>query len=129
MSTPPDAPLADPREAKLPVWAQIQLREMRRLVSQWERYAIDARLETRPEETDTVVDDYSQHPIGLPKGEPVKFRRIERAGRREEYITARMLNGPTNRGWVCIQGADVLEILPQSGNTILVRSKPWVSSV
>ncbi len=123
--TPNPLPDPDPREKKLPLYAQELLRSCRERVAQWEAYAVKARLDTNPDETDTIIDDYSDHPIGLPRGEAVKFRQPGDRHRRA-YITARMQSASRSEeaGWVLIQAGDMIEVRPQSGNTILVRQVP-----
>jgi hypothetical protein len=64
----------DPREGKLPQWAQRKLADSRRAVQFATEQAQEARLATKPSETDTVVDRYADIPIGLPKGCRVRYR-------------------------------------------------------
>jgi hypothetical protein len=64
----------DPREGRLPAWAQRKLDSARHLVRVAQEQAEAARLATKPDETDTIVDRYADIPIGLPKGCRVRYR-------------------------------------------------------
>ena len=66
-------PPPDPREQTLPKWAQQQLDDLRTAATEAQRRAEEARLATRPDDTDTVLDRYDATPIGLPKGSLVYF--------------------------------------------------------
>ncbi|WP_367135863.1 hypothetical protein [Saccharothrix sp. HUAS TT1] len=72
---------ADPREEKLPRWARNKMEGLRRAVSlaaldvvAADQRADEARLATRPEDSDAVLDPYAEIPIGLGTGRRVRFR-------------------------------------------------------
>ncbi|MDG4825994.1 hypothetical protein O7635_29445 [Asanoa sp. WMMD1127] len=71
----------DPREERLPKWARDRMAYYRRLATTAEArvnaakaYAEGARDGTKPGETDTVLDPYDPHPIGLKPGTRVRFK-------------------------------------------------------
>lgn len=66
-------PAEDPREDKLPVWAQDRLRRLRRLAQEAQEVARDARLETDPEGSHAVLDVHGEVPVGLGKDPEVTF--------------------------------------------------------
>lgn len=109
-----DPPMvADPREAGLPKWAQAKLAEARRRVEMAERVARDARLATRPEESDAVLDQYGDVPVGLGKAPEVTFRL---AGK--ETVTVRQRRGEP--GVLEVSGSSSLAIRPQVSNVVTV---------
>ncbi|ONI83463.1 hypothetical protein ALI22I_33720 [Saccharothrix sp. ALI-22-I] len=72
---------ADSREEKLPRWARDRMERLRRAVRNAafdvlaaDQRADEARLTTRPEESDAVLNPYADVPIGLGKGQRVRFR-------------------------------------------------------
>lgn len=62
----------DPREAKLPRWAQDELDQLRRALRDADLKAEAARLATRPDDTNTTVER-RDGTIGLPNGAKVSF--------------------------------------------------------
>lgn len=69
----PTIPPPDPREGKLPVWAQGLIAECRQAAQEWRGLNEAARLATKPDKTDTIIDQYAELPIGLPVGAEVTF--------------------------------------------------------
>lgn len=67
-------PPADPREDKLPVWAQDRMNRLRRLALEAQAAAGDARLATDPEGSHAVMDRWGEVPVGLGKDPEVTFR-------------------------------------------------------
>jgi hypothetical protein len=121
--TPDKGPAPDPREENLPLYAQKLLEGYRRSIERWEAYAIAARLETKPSETDTIMSQYSDHEIGLPRGETITFRQPTSALHgREEYVDARM----GRDGWTQVSCGGRLEIHAEATNCIRVRQVPHV---
>lgn len=66
-------PAADPREDKLAVWAQDRLNRLRRIATEAQEAARDARLATKPEESHAVLDVHGEIPVGLGKDPEVTF--------------------------------------------------------
>jgi len=65
----------DPREAKLPAWAQATITRLRSSVSSEQVRANAARLDNGPETSNTMIDYYDREgvPIYLPDSERVRF--------------------------------------------------------
>lgn len=104
----------DPREQLLPRWAQEALTRLRRRVEDAERRAHEARLATRPDETNTLIHLYDAVPIGLPEGETVYFR--TGAPEADEYVAVYVSGNVVE-----ISGFKPISVEPGSSNSITVR--------
>ena len=123
-------PPPDPREAKLPRWAQDHLATMRRQVEAARRAEDAARLATSPDESDTLLDRYAESdiPIGLGVGISVHFLFGEVGDRRAPAIQARLhrpvgRHGPLPVYLELIGISGGITVSPQSGNVIRVRDE------
>lgn len=106
--------MPDPaKEARLPKWAQEELRSLRARLDAAEDERDDLREGVfGPADTDTHADPYGSTPISLPKGEVVQYRigygpkDIVRARVHDEglYINA---DGP-------------IVVIPEAANTVLI---------
>jgi hypothetical protein len=105
---------APERLANLPVWAQDYIHTLERKLKDAEKSELAARLATHPEDTDTVIDRYNEVPIGLPKGQFVRFQAHNLGG----WVDVKTED---RGGWVKVMGHRTLEVQPQSSNVVLVR--------
>lgn len=98
----------DPREERLPKWAQADMRALRRMVEHAERVAEEARLATKPDETHVVINPY-QDTIGLPERESVRF-----------FIEAphRWIDVQWRGEYVEIMGSSALTLTGQASNVM-----------
>lgn len=110
------ASAADPREERLAKWARDLIDDLRRKVEDAEREAEEARLATRPDETDTVIQPYDDIPIGLPKGERVRFR-LGPPGDLRHYLEVRVADDFT----VEVMAGASLRVYPRASNVILLQ--------
>ncbi len=121
----------DPREEKLPRWAQESLKSLRAQVVAANKARDDARQEHGPTDSDTILDPYHPAgPIGLPKGERVRFV----LGQADEGIVDRLwvdaqIERQTYRDgqtqvWLQLMGGDGISVSPQSSNVIRVTIDP-----
>lgn len=108
--------MSDPREARLPKWAQDQLRSLRMHLESANRRI--AELNGEPGNTNTFVSDYIHGDSALPNGAKVMFR----------------LDSGYNGQVMCyleddaltIQGHDGINVIPQASNSIRIeRRKRW----
>ena len=107
--------LPDPREARLPVWAQGLIGRLRREVEDERRRADEARGSGGPEDTDTVIDPYDDVPIRLPKGERVRFL----VGRDHyEWIDCQVLHHATLGRVVQVMAGTSLVVHPSVTNVV-----------
>jgi hypothetical protein len=104
----------DPREERLPKWAQDALAHARRTAADALREREEARLATNPDETDTLVDPYGKPPIGLPKGERVRFLT---GGSDRDWIDVRV----DRDGYLKVMGETRLVIYAQASNVVFMR--------
>lgn len=111
----------DPREAKLPRYAQETLAELRLELDRERRRADEARLETQPG-SDTFVSFFDREPVGLGNGTPVRFVLAEDRNPDQSwhYIDARVTR-TDGRPVLQLMGGHGLTICPQATNVIDVR--------
>ena len=116
----------DPREGKLPVWAQKALADLRRELERAIAHADETRLATKPDETDTVVYRYSDEPIGLDPGATVEFRlggptptpdRFH-----DNYLHAHVVTDKWGTRLEISSGRMALQVSPKSGNSIVITT-------
>lgn len=100
----------DPREARLPKWAQEELRALRRKLEVAEQEA--EQLRGNVGETNVHVQNYTSHDQPLPKGARVRFRVGERF---DQYVTV-SIEG--ERVW--LHGGRFLTIHPHVSNAFAV---------
>lgn len=106
-------PEPDPREDKLPVWAQDRLTRLRRLAREAQEVARDARLGTKPEESHAVLDAYGEVPVGLGKDPEVTFR-LEGG----ESVTVRRRR--TDPRLLEVSGSRAITLRPRVANVVEV---------
>ncbi|MCX2949901.1 hypothetical protein [Lentzea sp. NEAU-D7] len=113
----------DPREDRLPRWVQVKLERLRdsariaaREVEYADRRAAEARLDTRPEESDAILVAASDEiPIGLGKEPRIRFRANAEDGL---YVEVWLENDV-----VWVRGPWGLVVHPYSGNVIKLTSQ------
>lgn len=110
----------DPRETKLPIWAQKELARLRRKVEDAERRATEARLSNGPEDSDTLLDPYDETPIRLPRGTKVRFV----LGKSYDYVDVQILRRREEGPYVELMGQQQLVIRPQVSNVVRVQIDP-----
>lgn len=109
------APLAtDEREAKLPVWAQELVKDLRRIATNATRERDEARLATNPYSSDAILQPYAEVPIGLGAEPNVRFKLALK-----EYVDVRLMDSPMRVLYVA--GSDQIAIRPRSGNTATIE--------
>lgn len=108
---------ADPREAKLPRWAQDRLQRLRNRALRETAYADAALLDTDPEGSSAVMHPYEKIPVGLGKHAEVRFKLGPHATR--DYIDVRVGRG-YDEGKLLLHAGDGLLIEPQSSNYLKV---------
>ncbi|WP_333731740.1 DUF7239 family protein [Streptomyces sp. IBSBF 3010] len=102
--------MADPREARLPKWAQEELKALRVKLDREMRH--NAALRADVGETNTCVENYTSNDQPLPKDARVKYKMGERY---DEYIAVHIED---NRLW--IHGGRFLVIHPHVSNAFYV---------
>ncbi|MEV0267700.1 hypothetical protein AB0H43_02905 [Hamadaea sp. NPDC050747] len=105
----------DPREGKLPKWAQDLLADLRRKVEDAETRAEEARYATDPEGSDAVLYPHADVPVGLGDHAQVRFKL---GPRKHDYADLRV-----ERGALLVSGGQYLSIEPASGNLARVRTR------
>lgn len=113
----------DPREEKLPRWAQDTLKSLRRQVEVQKMRADDARKAGGPDDTDTIVDPYDATPIRLRKGEQVRFL----VGPEEYQWIDCSVQKRGNGMVVRALSGDSLIIYPSTSNVAYLRAAHWTS--
>jgi len=118
----PRIPDADPREAKLPVWAQQMIADYRRITTDAVTFAQAAQLKTNPNGSSILLDPHSGSEAAIGLDDPA----IGRAWRRE--IGFRVpAKGYPNGGLICVQllrDGDGIEVRGDSALSI----EPWVTN-
>ncbi len=104
----------DEREQRLPKWAQEKLTDARRRVRDANELAQAARLATKPDETDTLIDPWGDS-IGLPKGERVRFLLADDDNLRE-WVDVRVKDGVLE-----LMGGGSLVLRPQVTNVVHIK--------
>jgi hypothetical protein len=110
---------ADEREERLPRWVRDRMESLRRAVRNAaldvmaaDQRAEEARLATRPEESEAVLNPYTDVPIGLGKDPRVRFRpNAPDGGHIDVWI---------EHDVVRVMGPWQINVQPQSGNVIRV---------
>lgn len=107
--------MRDPREEKLPRWAQQELDRLRRKVADAERLAEEARLATKPEESDAILYPYDEVPVGLGRA----LVRFLLGG--DAYVDARVVHGSLE----LMTDAPGVLVRPRAANVVLVKPGRW----
>lgn len=102
-----------PREGKLPIWAQDTIRHLRLKVEQAEAAAAAAALGTKPEESSVIIEKHDRAAIGLGH-ETITFKLGEHWTRN---VQARVENGPEGKR-VVIQGGTGITVRPRAANSV-----------
>lgn len=111
----------DSRELMLPKWAQQTINSLRRRVEDADRRAEDARLATKPEETDTIVGHrIADGVIGLRRGATVTF--LPHPGADE--MDWRAIQVRTFEGGIQIHGMTNISVSPVSANGVEIKAVP-----
>lgn len=101
------------KEGKLPKWAKNYIGSLRTALASAIAHAEGARLATKPDDTDTLIDYYSDVPIGLPPGERVRFLvGDELLGKHRDWIDVRVTGSVVD-----VMASRGLAILPGASNT------------
>lgn len=111
--TPPIEP--DLREEKLPRWARELLGNMRSRVERAERTAEAARLNTDPDQSDTVIYRYGDEPVGLGMGPCIEFRLGPNSRDYVHCYVERDKRGTRLHLW-----GDTIRIAPKSSNAVQI---------
>jgi hypothetical protein len=101
--------------AKLPKWAQKKVDWLLLRVREAEREAEEARLATEPSLSNTLFKPYADIPIGLGKGETVRF--MLAGDRRENYVDCRV----DEFGRLQLNGHRTIHIIPQASNAAKIQ--------
>lgn len=114
----------DPREAKLPAWAQQQLTNLRR-VAQTLRVDLDRALDASgPEDSDVVINPYGNIRLGTgPQGlgeRPDVRMFLKGVDKGRAYLDARVED--ERRQWIRVTGSDRLIILSESSNVVRIST-------
>ena len=110
---------ADPREAKLPVWARKHIETLRRRAEDAEIDRDAALLATDPAGSDTVLDAYAAIPIGLGKGTIVRFRLGDE--NRMEWADVHVVRETGGHRRLQIMAGTSIHIEPRATNVIHVE--------
>ena len=116
----------DPREEKLPKWAQEKLSSLRQKVKET-RHALNQELYSgiSPDEPSVGVgmDVETSHPAKLyPKHERVKFRFGKGIG---NYIECNMVNDIHFGKRLVVRGGDMVTIHPEASNTVSIKMERY----
>lgn len=119
MTTPATTP--DPREDKLPVWAQRGLDQLRRALRDAESVRDDAVHATSPETSDAVQRTSRMHDtfVGLGAGLNGQVTYLLDGPGRFEH-GSRQVTVRQQHSLLYVMGSELLTVHPQSGNTILL---------
>lgn len=107
----------DPREEKLPVWAKTLLVNMRQRVENAESRAEEARLATDPAGSDTLIHFYDDVPIGLGRGERVRFL-PGGPGDQLAWVNVRVRRS----GDIEVMASHMLTVRPEATNVVAVQA-------
>ncbi len=117
----------DPREDRLPVWAQTKLEALRRVtqgsLTNLNRYL----LETAPEESDAVLDPYgNMHlgtgPRGLGERCDVRFPFLHRFGGKAGRTAIDLRISSNFPDWLQVRGGERLRVEFDASNTLRVQT-------
>lgn len=106
-----------PREGKLPIWAQEIIRGLRMKLSDAEAAAQMALMATKPEDSVVIIERMDRSHVGL-GSETITFKLGDHWTR---SINARVENGPEGRRLV-IRGNTGITIKPSAANSIEIFS-------
>lgn len=110
--------MPDPREERLPKWAQQEIDKLRRDLKYAER-----KLGTGPGNSNTFTDPHAdvQRPLG--KSPTVRFWFTEdREHNHSHYIDVRIVDDGPRDPYLQVMAGHTLGITPQSSNVIRVRN-------
>lgn len=99
------------REARLPSWARQLIGSLRLLVTRLESERDAARFATNPDESDTLIDFYTDPPVGIGRGTAVRFR----LDREREYVDVRNVDGE-----VRVSSGDRLVLRLEASNVLRI---------
>jgi hypothetical protein len=105
----------DPREPKLPKWAQSELSSLRMAVRSLE-VALEEAKGNVPD-ADTFVLDYFRGNRPLPKGARIGFQLLPE----EESWRRTQIQCYLEHGWLQVQGDESLHIQPRASNLVQIR--------
>lgn len=112
---------ADPREERLPKWAQDKLRDLRRHAGEQEEVARRAVFGTDPAKSTALLNPLAGHGgIGLGENCVVRFRQGVKPGQSPAWVDVEVRFGAV---WVRADRA--LSVEPVAANSLRVRSLPW----
>jgi hypothetical protein len=116
----------DPREDKLPRWAQESLTKARYEAYRAHALAEHVRLDTKPAETDTLIQAHEDVPIGLEPGERVRFVLTQNIGDKydhREYIDAHVERTHWGDVRLVLMAGYPILIEPSASNAVYVSIK------
>lgn len=112
----------DEEVAKLPKWAQSKVRDLERRVRVAEDRATQSRLESQGD-ADTFLYPYDDIPVGLCKGDPVRFQlKLGVApGHYRNCIDVSVREHGTYGRVLQISGSDSIMIYPNASNVCYIK--------
>ena len=111
----------DLREERLPKWAKDEMARLRRDAEQARQGERKARLDTRPDASDTILDSYEPVPIGLGKGTRVRFIVGDAS---DAWIDVHVETpAGSSRPHIEVHGGCGLRITPRVSNAVWVRTE------
>jgi hypothetical protein len=110
--------MPDPREPKLPKWAQEELRNLRNKLETEKRRADEARIGNGGPDSDTFIDPYDEVPIRLGRETRINFVLGDKF---QEYfdVQIKRYHGDV---YLEVHGGTGMVITPQVSNVIQIRT-------
>lgn len=109
----------DPREDKLPKWAQIELGRLRADLERAEARAQEMAGGTDAVDVaEVVADPHAKAPLVLPRGVTVRFN--VRPGEWNGYVDVRLVGDRRGGRWLDVQGADAVAAFPEASNRLQI---------
>lgn len=118
----PRIPEIDPREAKLPAWAQRAMSDMRRVTTDAVAFAQSAQLKTDPNGSSILLDPHSGSDAAIGLDDPA----IGRAWRREVGFRV-PAKGYPNGGLICVALLPDMSGIEVRGDSA-ITIEPWVTN-
>lgn len=111
---------ADPREERLPKWAQSELERLRMQLREAERTIRDLRGDIPDSDTFASVSGVLSEDVPLPRGARVSFR-IKGDNQHWDTIYAYLTRSRWDGPRLYVAGTQPIRVHPQSGNSIAVE--------
>lgn len=111
---------ADPREERLPKWAQSELGRLRMRLREAERTIRDLQGDIPDSDTFASVSGVLSEDVPLPRGARVSFR-LKGDERHRDTIVAYLTRSRWDGPRLYVSGTQQIRVHPQSGNSIAVE--------